>query len=170
MTAPLELRFVVEGPPVPYQRPGFDPVRRIRYTEPRSEQYMRAVRGEARAASLRELVDGKLQRRREQWPSEDDCARTAFRRRGVRAPDCECDWCSRRYALELLIVLPDRRARDLDNIEKAILDGCTGALYRDDRQAYVETKRPLINPERPRVEVIVRVVGPWQLELMEKSA
>jgi Holliday junction resolvase RusA-like endonuclease len=160
---PLELRFVVEGPPVPYQRPGYDPVRRIRYTEPRSEKYMRAVRGEARAASLRELVDGKLRPRRDRWPAEDDCARSAYRRRGVRAPDCECDWCSRRYALE-------RRARDLDNIEKAILDGCTGALYRDDRQAYVERKRPLINPERPRVEVIVRVTGPWQLELMEKSA
>ena len=35
---------------------------------------------------------------------------------------------------ELVILLPDRRKRDIDNLSKAILDGCNGTLWDDDTQ------------------------------------
>jgi Holliday junction resolvase RusA-like endonuclease len=165
----VELRFVVEGKPVPAARPRFDPRTRRSYTDPRSREYQRTVRGEAWAAALRERVDGRLLPRSPTWPREENCGRARFRRRGAPAPKCNCEWCSRRYELELLIALPDRRTRDLDNIEKAILDGCTGALWRDDRQAFVKMKSPVISPERPRVEVLVRVCAGAQLELAQAS-
>ena len=34
----------------------------------------------------------------------------------------------------LALVLPDRRKRDVDNLSKAVLDGCNGVLWEDDTQ------------------------------------
>jgi Holliday junction resolvase RusA-like endonuclease len=35
---------------------------------------------------------------------------------------------------ELIILLPDHRKRDIDNLSKAVLDGCNGTLWDDDTQ------------------------------------
>ena len=35
---------------------------------------------------------------------------------------------------ELVIMLADQRKRDIDNLSKAILDGCNGTLWDDDTQ------------------------------------
>ena len=37
-------------------------------------------------------------------------------------------------ACELIVILPDRRKRDIDNLSKVILDGCNGILWDDDTQ------------------------------------
>lgn len=166
MSAPIELRFTVDGCPVPKARPRFDPRSGRTYSDAKSEAYQGRVRSEARAAAARMRdAEGRLVRRVPAWPVDTDCAREAWRASGVKAPDCECAWCSQDYELECYFVLPDRRTRDRDNLEGNILDGCTGALWRNDRIAYVRTKTFALNPERPRVEVIVRAVGPIQLEL-----
>lgn len=165
MSAPLELRFVVDGPPVPIQRPRFDPRTKRTYPDFKGNDYKVRVRGEARAAAARERVDGRLVRREPRWPSSDDCAKAVYRRRGTPSPKCSCDWCSRRYEVELLLVVADKRARDLDNLAKGILDGSTGALWRDDSQVVRLAMTKAINPTRPRVEVLVRVCAGAQLEL-----
>ncbi len=147
----MKLLFTIDGTPVPYQRAGGGKTGH-RYTEPESRAYQAGVKAKAWSATLlRRITTG------ESWPDRGACAKERPRPRRTRAPKCDCAWCSRRYRFQLLIVLPDRRTRDLDNIEKAILDGCKGALYRDDRQAYVGKKEPQLDRDRPRVEVTVEV-------------
>lgn len=159
-TAPLRgLSFVVPGKPVPKARPRFDRRTGHVYTPAKSRAYESRVAGEAwHAIRWDRDPSGVLRRRPEPWPAREDCAREKAklrRRRGVR---CACAWCSAEFALSLVICLPDRRTRDLDNVEKAILDGLTGVLWYDDRQAFVERKEKRLSPERPRVEVVVRVI------------
>ena len=154
MTEPLQ--FVVGGTPIPAARPRFDRRSGRTYTDARSVQYRRHVAGIAGGALLFENGSG-TRRREPPWPSPEQCARARARLLGKRKrPKCACSWCSAEFRLELLIVLPDRRTRDLDNIEKNILDACTGVLWLDDRQAFVEKKDRAFNKARPRVEVIVR--------------
>ncbi len=165
MTAPLELRFVVDGPPVPIQRPRFDPRTKRTYPDWKGNDYKVRVRAEARAAAAREFVEGRLVRRSPAWPAEELCGRAAYRRRNQPAPKCNCEWCTRRYELDALLVFADRRPRDVDNVLKGILDGCTGALWRNDTQVDRVQVEKAINPARPRVEVLVRVCAGAQLEL-----
>lgn len=165
MSSPVELRFVVDGAPVAIQRPRFDPRTKRTYPDGKGNEYKARVRGEARAAAERELVDGALVRRSPAWPLEDECARARFRRTGEKPPKCACDWCTRTYEVELLVVTADKRKRDLDNIAKGILDGCTGALWRDDAVVQRLAIERAINPARPRVEVVIRVCAGAQLEL-----
>lgn len=62
------------------------------------------------------------------------------------------------YAVEIHAYLHDRRARDLDNISKSVLDGLNRVLWLDDRQVVRLLVDKAIDPERPRIEVVVDVV------------
>lgn len=82
-------------------------------------------RGRERAPSDYYPTPAWVVRRARPWADRAQCAKEIGRRRrrrGERLPDCSCAWCSTEYRVRLLIVLPDRRTRDLDNIEKNILD------------------------------------------------
>jgi Holliday junction resolvase RusA-like endonuclease len=145
-----ELRVVVPGKPVPKARPRFDPRSGRTYTAKKTVQYERHVKGEAWAAT-----------RRAQWPRPDDCARVAARLKlrapGSKLPRCTCAFCATEYRVAVLVVLPDRRTRDLDNVTKSILDACNGVLWYDDRQVVGVSMERAINPSRPRVELVVSV-------------
>lgn len=66
------------------------------------------------------------------------------------------DWpLKRRYVVHLRIVVPDHRRRDLDNIEKCVLDALNGVLWADDSQVDEVHKRREIDALRPRLEIVV---------------
>jgi Holliday junction resolvase RusA-like endonuclease len=52
----------------------------------------------------------------------------------------------------------DLRRRDIDNLEKNLLDGMNGVVYRDDSQVVAVRKCKRLNREDPRVVVSVRSV------------
>jgi crossover junction endodeoxyribonuclease RusA len=58
-------------------------------------------------------------------------------------------------ALTLAIYLPDRRRRDMDNIEKAIKDALNGVAYEDDSQVAWCLKERFVDKADPRVVVTV---------------
>lgn len=59
------------------------------------------------------------------------------------------------FRVELRFTLPDRRRRDLDNLAKAVLDGCNKVLWHDDAQvAELHIVRILKHP-RPGVMISV---------------
>jgi crossover junction endodeoxyribonuclease RusA len=60
------------------------------------------------------------------------------------------------FALTALVVMPDRRPRDLDNVIKSLKDGCNGVVWEDDSQVVEVSARMEVDPSSPRVEVVVR--------------
>ena len=172
-----ETRFVVTGTPIPYAR-----ARTVRlpdgstryFVDKRSGKYRKRVAGEALSASRWMRDGGALVRRSPPWAAASKClkvaAKRSARRNGKRLPNCSCPWCSAQYRLRLLIVLPDKRTRDEDNIEKNILDACTGILWWDDRQALVEAKERAYSKANPRVEVEIRLVTEQtEIEAVDKA-
>lgn len=51
--------------------------------------------------------------------------------------------------------LPDKRKRDIDNLSKAILDGCNRVIYEDDTQVWYLRLRKYVDRDNPRVNVEV---------------
>ena len=148
----LRASFVVPGKPVPKERPRLNRRTGSVYTPSATREYRHIIAACAMAATL-----GRATRGEPPWQHAGLCSR----RPGKRVK-CACAWCSSEFGLTLGVFLPDRRTRDIDNIEKAILDACNGILWRDDRQALVEAKSRAIDRERPRVEVSVRCFPPDQ--------
>lgn len=69
------------------------------------------------------------------------------------------DWDdSARYSVSLWIYFPDKRRRDLDNIEKSVFDGLNGTVWRDDSQVDHVEKWRMLDRDNPRVELTVRVM------------
>ena len=60
---------------------------------------------------------------------------------------------------ELVILLPDRRKRDIDNLSKAVLDGCNGILWDDDTQ--INDLRLIKRYDKDNPGVHIRV---WEAE------
>lgn len=58
-------------------------------------------------------------------------------------------------ALNVLFYFPDRKKRDIDNCLKALLDCCTGVLYRDDSQIIELHVYKHIDARNPRTVVQV---------------
>jgi Holliday junction resolvase RusA-like endonuclease len=63
------------------------------------------------------------------------------------------------YRLELEVHFDDRRRRDGSNVLKAVEDGMNGTVYVDDSQIAECTWRRVQGSPRPRVEVVVEVLG-----------
>jgi len=58
--------------------------------------------------------------------------------------------------VDLQFYLPHNRRVDLDNLSKAVLDGCNGILWEDDRQVYRLCLWKFHDKENPGVMVTVR--------------
>lgn len=63
-----------------------------------------------------------------------------------------------RYEVTFLAYCADARVRDLDNIEKSLLDGLQRVLFKNDRQVVSVDKGLDIDPHCPRLEVLVKVL------------
>ena len=75
-------------------------------------------------------------------------ARDQFKRRPLLGP----------LGIGFIFYREDRRKVDLDNLEKAMLDGLQGVFFEDDSQIKEKTGKVLYDKERPGVEVTI-----WQL-------
>jgi crossover junction endodeoxyribonuclease RusA len=58
--------------------------------------------------------------------------------------------------VELMFFLPDRRAVDMDNLEKLVLDACNGFAYHDDSQVVEKHTWLYRGTARPRTELTIR--------------
>lgn len=71
----------------------------------------------------------------------------------------EIDWpTDQRYEANIVFFHADRRQRDGDNLQKAILDGCNGVVYADDSQVDRKTVEKKFDAEQPRAEVTFKVI------------
>jgi Holliday junction resolvase RusA-like endonuclease len=70
------------------------------------------------------------------------------------------DWpTDRRYEAHLVFHHADKRHRDGDNLQKAVLDGCNGVVYADDSQVDKKSVEKRFDAEQPRTEVVFKVIG-----------
>lgn len=51
--------------------------------------------------------------------------------------------------------LPNKRKKDIDNLSKAVLDGCKHIIFKDDEQVWDLHIRKLVDPNDPRVEISI---------------
>ena len=68
-----------------------------------------------------------------------------------------------RLAVELLVHPPDRRKRDLDNLQKALLDALQhGGVYQDDSVIdEIRIKRMTVDPQKAGfIDVLIQVIPP----------
>jgi Holliday junction resolvase RusA-like endonuclease len=63
------------------------------------------------------------------------------------------------YHVALTAYFPDARARDLDNVCKAVLDACNKVLWADDRQVVRVLLSREIDRALPRTEVLVEIAA-----------
>ena len=52
----------------------------------------------------------------------------------------------------------DNRRRDIDNLQKAVLDGASGILFVDDSQIVSIEATKQVDRENPRVEVVLEIL------------
>ena len=109
--------FEVEGPPVAKARPRV--INRSAYTPAKTKDYEERVRGEA----LREMLNRGLEVVRR--PQEIDVEL-------VFEMPMPASWSAKKRGR--LHLTGHAQAPDLDNLVKAILDGCKGVVYEDDSQ------------------------------------
>lgn len=64
-----------------------------------------------------------------------------------------------RYAVSLVAYFPDARRRDIDNVLKSVLDGCTPLVWADDSQVDSARIERGLDARNPRVEVWISVLG-----------
>ena len=76
----------------------------------------------------------------------------AARAAGVHKP------CEDGVRLDIVLWMPDRRRRDLDNCAKSICDGLNGIVYLDDSQVAELVVRRRIDGQRPRAEITVAAI------------
>ena len=60
--------------------------------------------------------------------------------------------------LDIVLWMPDRRRRDLDNCAKSICDGLNGIVYLDDSQVAELVVKRRIDGQRPRAEITVAAI------------
>ena len=125
----MALAFTIDGPPQPKERPRVGRGGNV-YTPTTTKKYEARVHGRALEAMIKHIrVDGG------EWP------------------------LTAQYAVHVDVYWPDKRARDIDNAAKSILDGCNGALWNDDKQVCaLGIVRHAPDSKRPRAEVRVEVV------------
>lgn len=64
-----------------------------------------------------------------------------------------------RVGVDVVLVCPDRRPRDLDNYEKLIYDALKGLVYRDDSLIDDKRMRRDYDVDRPRAEITVTPIA-----------
>jgi crossover junction endodeoxyribonuclease RusA len=68
---------------------------------------------------------------------------------------------TRDVAVTLYVFWPTKRRGDLDNVAKAILDGCNRCVYADDRQVVELHCFGSLDPKNPHVGVRVELASPF---------
>ena len=66
--------------------------------------------------------------------------------------------CEDGVRLEIVLWMPDRRRRDLDNCAKSICDGLNGIVYLDDSQVAELVVRRRFDGQRPRAEITIAAI------------
>lgn len=136
MTEPLTLRFTILGVPVTKRRArgSYNPMsKRMTFrSDPHTRTWEKFVRWEAIHAI------NLLKEQGVEWPLD------------------------RIYESDCKFYHPDKRRRDGENLQKAVLDACNKVVYHDDSQAKKNTVETFFDGETPRAEVIftVRPVSP----------
>ena len=125
----MDLRFTVEGPPIPYQRVGrrgggraFKPKRMVEHMERIAEEASVALRDSRHLWSFAD------------WPTDA------------------------RYRLEVTAYLPTRRRVDADNLGKIIMDALNGVIWADDAQVSRLEVEKRHDMAAPRTVVLVEVL------------
>lgn len=62
------------------------------------------------------------------------------------------------YRVSLLVVFPDRRTRDADNVLKSVLDASNKILWKDDDQVAGGTWTRTYDANAPRIEMFIEVL------------
>lgn len=134
------ISFVLSGDVVPKARPRFTVNGRV-YTPAKTKAYERAIGHAAKISTLnRTIPTGAL-------------VVTVEAVLGVPR-----SWTAKRRQSALDgTTRPDRARADLDNIVKAVLDGCNGILWADDRQVCEIHATKSYGPE-PYLRVTVRAL------------
>ena len=66
-------------------------------------------------------------------------------------------------AMTIQFVLPDRRRKDLDNLNKAIFDSCNGIVFEDDSQVVDLHLTKKVDKQAPGIYVTVEAVADLKL-------
>lgn len=127
------LNFTVMGPPVPKARPRFNKQTRTIFTPKATKVYEKLIGIHGWAA-----VQNAPLEKAKFWP--------------VKIAQVYVD-----YWIYSEKKATDPRAPDQDNIEKAILDGLEGVLYKNDRQALGRCQGYEFEDPNPRVEIRVEI-------------
>lgn len=142
-----ELRFVVPGKPQGKQRPRRGKGGRF-YTPPETKHYEHLVR----STSLRHVLASRRPGT-DRWTAIPESQRWPVDHRGP-------------VEVELQVYWPDRRRRDADNVLKSVMDGLQtprkgwgSGLITDDSQVVRASVAVSVDRERPRAEVVVRMVN-----------
>ncbi|RME86623.1 MAG: RusA family crossover junction endodeoxyribonuclease [Planctomycetota bacterium] len=134
------LSLVIPGTPVGKQRPRSGKWG-VFYTPKKTKNY---------EALIKMTAANKMQ---EQGLEILDCPVYLIIRAFYPIPE---SWSKKKKALaESGDILPTVRP-DLDNIEKAVLDGLQGVVFKDDKQVVEVLKRKVYTSTYPRIEVTVK--------------
>jgi Holliday junction resolvase RusA-like endonuclease len=121
--------FVVPAPPVAWHRPQ-QTKRGVTYKDKQDVDYQALIAGYAQQAIAIWSVEKQYR-----WLKDGE------------------------FALSLGFHVHDLRRRDIDNLEKNVLDGMTGVAYHDDAQVVDVSKFKRLDRREPRVELSVRSVS-----------
>lgn len=136
----MRISFTIHGEPRGKGRPRFSRSGRV-FTDPKTVAYERAIKATAQSVMAgRAALDGPV------WVRIE-----AF----LAAPSSASK--KKRAAMLSGELRPTKRP-DLDNIDKAILDGINGVVFKDDSQV-VGLGSLKFWTDKPRVEVSVGLVG-----------
>jgi len=132
MAEPLVLRFTVLGKPVTKRRArgSYNPfTKKMTFrSDPHTKTWEKFVGWEAVHAI------NLLREQGIEWPTD------------------------RIYESNCTFYVTDKRTRDTENLQKAVLDGCNKIVYRDDSQAKRNVSDCFVDKEQPRVEVVFTVI------------
>lgn len=65
-------------------------------------------------------------------------------------------------AMQVKLYFGDKRARDVDNYNKILLDSLTGIIYDDDKQIQKLCVEKYYDKQNPRIEIIISESNPTQ--------
>jgi len=128
------LHIEILGPPVPKQRP-----RAARSRDGSGKLYVFTPK---KTVDYEKIVQAATIAAMQKWRVEN-----------------ERHWnAQKRYAVSMWFFVPDRRVRDLDNLQKSILDALNKLVYDDDRQVDEIYAVRDYSPKNPRAVVVVRTL------------
>lgn len=127
--------FVVNGPPIAWHRPEQTKTGHT-FKNKLDKEFQKAIANSASAAIARAYYGS-----RNTWKLDSE------------------------FHVHATFYVKDLVRRDIDNLEKNILDGMNGIVWNDDSQVVKVTKEKRLDRARPRVDVTVEKVIGFMAEL-----